>query len=105
MDFSIEDWNEATRNIIANASDQGQLTSLLTQASDKVTQLFASYKDTDDKNKQLQDENEKLKAYNMELFMQISAQNREKVGGNEVEANKSKAETITVADLFNKKED
>lgn len=105
MEFTIENWNEATRNIIANASDQGQLTALMTQASEQVSGLFVSFQEADKERVQLKEENERLKAFNMDLFMRISEQNREKVNpdGKKAET-KDRAETITTADLFKKEE-
>lgn len=102
MPFSIEDWNNSTREIIGSASDLGQMTALMTQATEKVSELFVSFQEADKERVQLKEENEKLKAYNMDLFMKVSEQTRDRVDPIEQTTSKSKAEAITVSDLFKK---
>lgn len=101
MSFELEKWNELTRNIIANSTDQAQLTALVTQASDSVSELFVSYTETAKQNEELVEENEKLKKYNLDLFMRVSDDTMNRARGNESEKpSENRAETITIKKLF-----
>lgn len=98
MEFKPEEWAETTRSIIAAAGDQAELSAIVTEASDSVSELFKSYKETSSINERLQKENEKLKRYNMNLMERLTAQ----VWPETTKENdkKSIAETITIKDLF-----
>ena len=77
------------------------LTSLVTQASDEYTGLFATNTTLSTENEQLKQENTRLKEANLELFLRVGQQNIDKTGGSgQSTEQKTKAETITVEDLF-----
>lgn len=97
MEFTPENWAEMTRNIIAASSDQGELTATVTKASESVSELFKEYTSTKENAEKLQVENERLKKYNMDLFERVTSQEFPK---EDKQDTKSKAETITTADLF-----
>lgn len=101
-----EQFTDITRQIIAANGDQGAITALLTQLQDGYSALFATHADVSKNNQALTNENEKLKEYNLELFMSRGQKVIEETGKDkEVKSTeKERAETITVADLF-KKED
>lgn len=98
MEFKPEEWAETTRSIIASSGDQAELTAIVTKASESVSELFKSYKNSSEENERLKEENEKLKRYNMDLFERVTAQVLP--SDEESKDTKSKAETITIADLF-----
>ena len=54
MPYTIEQWNDHMQKVIGAMNDQATLTSLVTQASDEYTGLFAT-------NTTLSTENEQLK--------------------------------------------
>ena len=103
--MSPEAFQDLTRQIIGANGDQGAITALLTQAQDGFSGLFATHAKIDEEVKTLREENEKLKQYNLELFMQrgqnvIEQQQKDQLP----KEGKSRAETITVQDLFRKEE-
>jgi len=101
MPYTIEQWNEHMQKVIGAMNDQATLTSLVTQASDEYTGLFATNTTLSTENEQLKQENTRLKEANLELFLRVGQQNIEKTGGSGQSAEqKTKAETITVEDLF-----
>ena len=96
MPYTIEQWNDHMQKVIGAMNDQATLTSLVTQASDEYTGLFAT-----NENEQLKQENTRLKEANLELFLRVGQQNIDKTGGSgQSTEQKTKAETITVEDLF-----
>lgn len=93
---------DLTKQIAEANGDQGKITALLTMVQDGYNTLFVSHTKTAENNNKLEDENKKLKEYNMELFMERghlakpeSSDKQEK----ETEE-KKRAETITFDDLF-----
>jgi hypothetical protein len=101
MPYTIEQWNDHMQKVIGAMNDQATLTSLVTQASDEYTGLFATNTTLSTENEQLKQENTRLKEANLELFLRVGQQNIDKTGGSgRSTEQKTKAETITVEDLF-----
>lgn len=101
MPYTIEQWNDHMQKVIGAMNDQATLTSLVTQASDEYTGLFATNTTLSTENEQLKQENTRLKEANLELFLRVGQQNLDKTGGSSQSTEqKTKAETITVEDLF-----
>ena len=101
MPYTIEQWNDHMQKVIGAMNDQATLTSLVTQASDEYTGLFATNTTLSTENEQLKQENTRLKEANLELFLRVGQQNNDKTGGSvQSTEQKTKAETITVEDLF-----
>lgn len=71
MPYTIEQWNDHMQKVIGAMNDQATLTSLVTQASDEYTGLFATNTTLSTENEQLKQENTRLKEANLELFLQI----------------------------------
>ena len=101
MPYTIEQWNDHMQKVIGAMNDQATLTSLVTQASDEYTGLFATNTTLSTENEQLKQENTRLKEANLELFLRVGQQNLDKTGGSgQSTEQETKAETITVEDLF-----
>lgn len=92
-------FQDISRQIIAANGDQGQITALLTQLQDGYTNLFATHTETSKNNEVLSQENTKLKEYNLELFMRQGQRMKEETQTGKT-PEKTRAETITTADLF-----
>lgn len=81
MPYTIEQWNDHMQKVIGAMNDQATLTSLVTQASDEYTGLFATNTTLSTENEQLKQENTRLKEANLELFLRVGQQNIDKTGG------------------------
>lgn len=81
MPYTIEQWNDHMHKVIGAMNDQATLTSLVTQASDEYTDLFATNTTLSTENEQLKQENTRLKEANLELFLRVGQQNLDKTGG------------------------
>lgn len=98
-------FTDLSREIIQANGDQGKITALLTQLQDGYAALFATHASVSKENETLTGENQKLKEYNLELFMQHGESlrhNRE--GSKEEPKGDERAKTIKVSDLFKPKE-
>ena len=80
MPYTIEQWNDHMQKVIGAMNDQATLTSLVTQASDEYTGLFATNTTLSTENEQLKQENTRLKEANLELFLRVGQQNLDKTG-------------------------
>lgn len=99
------EFTDITKEIVEANGDQAKLTSLLVKVQDGYSELYASHSTVTDENKETKKENERLKAYNFELFMEhgknLVEKNKET---EENEKEKTRGETIKIADLFNKED-
>lgn len=103
--MDMTQWNEFTRNVIANAGDQATLTGILSQATVDYEELFASHAEKDKTEQKLTEENEGLRKANLDLFLRFSSQKEQTGTEGGGEPQKSRAETITFEDLFKPKEE
>lgn len=101
--MDMTQWNELTRNIIANAGDQAALTGILSEATVNYEELLVSHTDKDKVSTKLQEENEGLRKANLDLFLRFS-ESKDKETKND-DSEKSRAESITIDDLFKSKEE
>lgn len=95
-----EQFTELTRSIVEANGDQGKITALLTQLQDGYSKLFATHASVTDTNEKLSGENDRLKEYNMNLFLQLGQQVTDTNKSSSEREEKSRAETITCDDLF-----
>lgn len=96
---------DLTRQIAEAGGDQGKIVSLLTQVQTGYENLYATHIATEDKSKKTEQENKKLKEYNMELFMERGERLRETTEKGEVKTEaRQRAETMTFEKLFEEKE-
>lgn len=106
--MSIEQINEITRDIASSGSDAGKVTALLTQIVDSYGELLSSHADVKTANDTLTDENNKLKQYNLELFMQRGEKVKDELtskDNNGMSKEEVRASTITPETLFKEMED
>lgn len=101
--MDMEQWNDLTRNIIGAGADQAVLTGILSTATQDYGELFADHASLKDRLEQIEKDNEALRQANMSLFMQVTESKKQEFGGsteNNKENKTSRAETITIEDLF-----
>lgn len=95
------EFTQLAQEVAEAGGDQGVVTAALSKMTDAFSGMFATSKELTDKNTELMEANKKLQQYNMELFLQHGQHVREIAGSTSEEAKeKSRAETITIDDLF-----
>lgn len=104
MSMTSAEWKQLTDDIIAKASDQGALTTLLTKASDEYASLLADNETMRQRSEELTEENKQLKEYNWDLYKRVddqrTARHQSQQQTSERSAAAERAATITVEDLF-----
>lgn len=100
--MDINEWNDLTRNILANAGDQSQLTALLTQATDGFSEQLTKAETATAEAETLKADNESLRKANMDFFLRLGEQKKQELGkeSDGSSASGDRAETITFEDLF-----
>lgn len=102
--MDINEWNDLTRNIVANAGDQSQLTALLTQATDAFSEQLTKAETASGEAEKLKEDNEALRKANMDFFLRIGEQKKETHKQDNDKGSPSDAESITFEDLFKENE-
>jgi hypothetical protein len=69
--MTYEEHTALIREIRESATDEGKLSTLLTQLSDDYNSTLGTVKETTDKNTELTQANESLRESNMKLFLKI----------------------------------
>lgn len=100
MAFDMTQWQEHATKIVAAQADQAALTALVVQAGENYGELFATQTETAKQNETLKAENEALRRANMDLFLRIGQDTAQRAQPGSTPQEKSRAETITIADLF-----
>lgn len=105
--MTVEEWNALVNDAISNPSDEAKLISVLTQARDAYSDLYSQYTALEADKVSLSEENGRLKETNMNLFLRIGNELNSDTGGNKSPdvSVRSRAETITIAELLEGKED
>lgn len=103
--MTMDEWNELTRNIITNAGDPAQLTSMLNQATEAFSEEMTNRINNDEQLNKFKEENERLRSANLDLFLKLGDQAKDKVpnggpGQPPKPSAEERAETITIEDLF-----
>lgn len=103
--MDMEQWNNLTQDIIKKASDQAELTTLMSQATSEFGELFAAHATAVKSEEDLKAQNDKLREANMNLFLQLSEQTKQRTdpdsGRKEQEKDDlERAKSITFDDLF-----
>lgn len=100
MALSVEEWNTLVNEAISAPEDNAKVMSVLTQARDAYTDLFAEKTASDETARKATEENEKLRQTNMDLFLRIGQETANKTGGEPKQEKDDRATTITIDDLF-----
>ena len=85
---------------IGTEADEVQRRTMLTDLSDKISGIFDSNADLMEKNKSFEEDNEKLRSANMQLFLRVGANKSEEeiqknqVGDSELEKEPRKFENL-----------
>lgn len=100
-----EEFTQKIQEITENLSDQGKVTSTLTELYTEYEKIFDENESTKTLNETLTTKNQELKDYNLELFMKVGKQDK---GDNNTSLNENgggddKEPTLKFEDLFNEK--
>lgn len=106
MAMLVEEWNELVRKAVESPDDSATVVSVLTQARDEYIGTYSEFVKAEKERDDALQEIDRLRKTNMDLFLRIGQATAEETGNltNERNTQKSRAETITVEDLFKKEE-
>lgn len=89
---------------IGTEADEVQRRTMLTELSDKVSGIFDSNTELMEKNKNFEEDNEKLRSANMQLFLRVGAnKTEEEIQKNQVGESEVDKEPRKFEDLFDDK--
>ena len=89
---------------IGTEADEVQRRTMLTELSDKVSGIFDSNTELMEKNKNFEEDNEKLRSANMQLFLRVGAnKTEEEIQKNQVGESEVDKEPRRFEDLFDDK--
>lgn len=101
-----EEFTQKIQEITDNLSDQGKVTSVLTELYSEYEKVFDENENTKTLNDTLTTKNQELKEYNLELFMKVGKQEdttKTNTSLNENGEGDGKEPTLKFEDLFNEK--
>lgn len=101
--MTYDDFINKTKEIVENLSDQGLVTSTLSELSEEFKTLRESNDQLITVNATLTDENKSLKKYNMDLFMKVGSENNENDTSFNNQSDAKETEKLNFEDLFNEK--
>lgn len=103
MALSVEEWNALIQPALDSSDDAATVLSVLTKARDEYVDTFAELTAANSDLDMAKTENERLKQTNMELFLRVgkSLEAENKLPDNPG-YQESRADTITIEDLFRK---
>lgn len=79
-DFTADDFTKFTQDILQANGDQATLTSLIVDMQGTITEAVATSTKNTEKMQKLEQENERLRTRNLELFYQVGQEQRERAG-------------------------
>lgn len=89
---------------IGTEADEVQRRTMLTELSDKISGIFDSNTELMEKNKNFEEDNEKLRSANMQLFLRVGAnRTEEEIQKNQVGESEVDKEPRRFEDLFDDK--
>lgn len=102
--FTQEDFRDFSDKVLQAEGDQATLTSLLADMQGTYVDQLALHTKQEDEMKQIKEENERLKATNMELFLRVGQSVQEKQSQSSTEPDEDEMDVEKYMENYYKKE-